>query len=787
MTPLNKKLYRDLWHIRGQALAIAVVIAGGIATLVMALSALDSLQETRRAFSEQYRFAHVFAHAKRAPDWVAREIGAIPGVLRAEGRIVQDIIIDIAEMQEPARGRVVSRAAGGQTHLNDIVIRRGRDLRHGYPNEVLVNEAFAQAHGLQLGDVIHGNFNQRRRALKVVGVALSPEFVYAIGPGDIVPDGRHFGILWMSREALEAAYDLKGAFNNLTLRLTRAASLAEVIVQVDRLLAPYGGVGAYGRADQLSDAFVTSEMEQLDHLAVVIPPVFLLIAAFLFNVVIARIIQADREQIGLLKAFGYSNIAVGWQYLKLVLLITGLGILIGWAMGAWMGYAVTGLYRDFFRFPFLYFQVDPSTLAISAFVGIFSAVIGALSAVRRAVTIAPAVAMTPPMPSAYRTSLLENLGLARFLSQPARMILRYLFRWPLRATLTITGIAFSVAILVMSLFFFDAVNKMMDIHFFETERQDMTLTFVDVRTDAARSNIDDLPGVLMVETFRIARAKLRLGHRQERVGIIGIDGDMELSRLVDVDGRVVTPPPEGIVLSEKLAELLVARKGDILTVSTLEGRRLVRQVPVVRIVRLYIGLGAYMDRRALNRLMGEGDIISGAHVLTDSKIEPTLYTSLKGVPALLGLAVRRAALNVFSAMIREHLHTMIFFYLTFAALIAVGVIYNSARISLSERARELASLRVLGFTRREVGTILAGELAILTFVALPLGCIAGYGLAGLLVNLFDTKLYRLPLYIADSSYGYAVLMVIGATIGSAWLVLRRVAQLDLIAVMKTRE
>ncbi len=787
MTALNKKLFRDLWHIRGQALAIAVVIAGGIATLVMALSAVESLQETRRAFNEQYRFADIFAHAKRAPEWAAREIGAIPGVLRVESRIVQDIIIDVAEMGEPARGRVVSREAGGQSRLNDIVIRRGRDLRRAHPDEVLVNEAFAEAHGLQLGDVIHGNFNQRRRALKVVGVVLSPEYVYAIGPGDVVPDSRHFGVLWMGREALEAAYDLKGAFNDLTLTLAHSVAPAQVIDQVDRLLAPYGGIGAYGRADQLSDAFVTSEMEQLEHIAVVIPPVFLVIAAFLFNVVIARIIQADREQIGLLKAFGYSNMAVGGLYLKQVLLITALGILIGWLLGAWMGHAVTGIYRDFFRFPFLHFQVNPGALAISACVGIFSAVTGTLSAVRRAVAIAPAVAMTPPAPSAYRASIMEYLGLARFLSQTARMILRYIFRWPLRAILTVTGIAFSVAILVMSLFFFDAANRMMEVHFFETERQDMSLTFVDIRTNAARSNVGALPGVLMVETYRTVPAKMRLGHREERVAISGLDGHMQLSRLVDVNGRVVKPPPEGIILSDKLAQLLAARVGDLVTVSALEGRRLVRQVPVVRIIRQYIGLAAYMDRRALNRLMGEGDIISGAHVLSDSRAEPALYAALKDTPALLGLAVRSAALETFSEMIRQHLHTMIFFYLAFASLIAVGVIYNSARISLSERARELASLRVLGFTRREVGTILAGELAILTLVALPLGCMAGYGLASLMVNLFDTKLYRLPLYVADSTYGYAVLMVITATIGSAWLVLRRVASLDLIAVMKTRE
>ena len=787
MTALNKKLIRDLWRIRGQALAIAAVIGGGIATLVMSLSAIDSLQETRRAYYEQYRFADVFAQARRAPRGIVRAVAAIPGVIRAEGRIAQDIVIDVAGMAEPARGRVISREPGAHAHLNDIVIRRGRDLRRGRPGEVLVNEAFAAALGLRPGDIIHGNINAHRRALRIVGIALSPEFVYAIGPGEIVPDDRHFGVLWMTREALEAAYDLKGAFNSLTLKLARDASEAEIIAEVDRMLDRYGGTGAVGRADQISDAFVTSELEQLGHLAAVIPPVFLAVAAFLFNVVVARIVQTEREQIGLLKAFGYSDREVGWLYLKLVMVITALGILIGWGAGAWMGHAVTSLYGGFFRFPFLHFLVDPATFAIGGLVGVAAAVTGALTAVRRAAAMAPAVAMAPPTPSAYRPNVVERLGLARSLSQPARMILRHIFRWPLRAALTVAGLALSVTILIVSLFFIDSVNEMMEIHFYDTERQDMSLTLVNTRTGAVRTDLDRLPGVLRVETYRVVPARLRFGHREERVAIRGFDAAAELSILVDVNRRTVALPPEGIVLSDKLAQLIAAREGDLVTVAALEGRRPVRRVPVVRIVHQYIGIAAYMDRRALNRLMGEGDVVSGAHLLTDRSAEPALYARLKETPALLGLAVQQAGFETFRDMIEEHLGTMIFFYVAFAALIAVGVIYNSARISLSERARELASLRVLGFTRWEVGTILAGELAVLTLIALPLGCIAGYGLSALMVTLFDTKLYRVPLYIADSTYGYSVLVVIAAAVGSAAIVLRRVARLDLIAVLKTRE
>lgn len=787
MRALNRKLLRDLWRVRGQALAMAAVMGGGIATLVMALSAVDSLQETRRAYYEEYRFADLFATARRVPDWVAREIAAIPGVVRAEGRIVHDIIIDVPNVEEPVRGHVVSRVAGGHTHLNDVAIRRGRDLRPGHPDEVLVNEAFADAHGLELGDIVHGNINERRRALRIVGIALSPEFVYAIGPGEIIPDDRRFGVLWMSREALEAAYDLKGAFNSITLRLSRDAVPEAVIARVDRALARYGGTGAIGRADQMSDAFVNSEMEQLGHLATVIPPVFLVVAAFLFNVVLARIVQTEREQIGLLKAFGYGNAEVGWLYFKLVLAIAALGILLGWGAGAWLGGAVTRLYAEFFRFPFLRFVVDPGTFLIGAFVGIAAAGAGAYTAVRRAVSLVPAVAMVPPPPSNYRAGAVEQSGIVRILSPPARMILRHIFRWPLRATLAVTGISFSAAILIMSLFFFDSVRAMMEINFFETKHQDLSVTLIDERSGAVRSDLERLPGVMTVETFRTVSARLRHGHLEERVGVTGIEPDAALSPLVDDAGHVVTLPSEGIVLSDKLAQLLAAREGDLLTVSVFEGRRPVRQVPVMRIVRQYVGVAAYMDRRALNRLMLEGNVVSGAHLRTDSLALPALFAAFKETPALLGLSVRQAAFETFRDMMDQYLDTMVFIYVAFAAIIAVGVIYNTARILLSERARELASLRVLGYSRREVGAILAGELAVLTFCALPLGCFVGYGLSSLMISLLDTKLYRMPFVIEPATFGYAVLVVLAAAAASAWIVLRRVADLDLVSVLKTRE
>lgn len=787
MTPLNKKLVRDLWHIKGQVVAIALVIGGGVAALVMALGALHSLEETQSAYYERYRFTDVFAHAKRAPDRLAGEMAAIPGVVGVETRIRHDIVLDLPGMVEPGRSRVLSLAIGKEGRLNDVVIRRGRDLRPGQPDEVLVHEAFAEEHGLVPGDELYANINEKRRKLTIVGVALSPEYIYAIGPTDFVPDDRHFVVMWMDRKALEAAYDLKGAFNDVVLTLSRDASETAVIRRVDQILDRYGGVGAYGREDQVSHAFIDGEYDQLRSMASVLPPIFLGVAAFLLNIVIARLVQTEREQIGLLKAFGYTGFEVTVHYLKFVGFITGLGVLLGWAAGTWMGQGLTQIYTGFFRFPFLYYQFDPATYAIGAAVSFAAAGLGTFAALRGVIRLEPAVAMVPPPPTAYQLNIFERAGMAFEMTQASRMIIRHIFRWPFRAGLTVLGIAFSVGVLIMSLFFFDAVDEMIEMYFFDTERQDYTLDFVEIRTDSVRLNVEHLPGILSAEGHRFVRAKLRLGHLEERLALRGTEAGAELSRLVDIDRTPVAMPPEGIVFSDKLADLLDARVGDMVTVEVLEGRRPTVQVPVTLIVKQYIGVAAYMELDALNRLMGDGPIVSGIKVLTDAAFDPDLFAELKETPALQGLNMKNESYKIFRHLVEQNINTMIFFYLGFAMMISIGVVYNSARISLSERGRELASMRVLGFTRQEVSYILVGELAALTLVALPIGCVIGYLLAWLMVQMFDTDLYRMPFVVGGRTYGFSVLVVVLSSIGSAWVVVRRIANLNLIAVLKTRE
>jgi len=787
LAPLDRKLLRDLWHVRGQILAIALVIAAGIATMVMASGTLNSLTETRQAYYERNRFADIFAHARRAPDSVAEGIALIEGVSRVSARIVQDVLLDMPAMDEPVRGRVISLPPEGVPRVNDFTLRTGRLPRDGYPDEVVVLQSFADAHGLEPGDTVTANFMGTRRHFVMVGTALSPEFIYAIAPGSFVPDDRAFGVFWMNERAVEAATNLQGAVNDIVVQIRRDAVPDDVIRQIDALLEAYGGTGAYTRADQPSHAFIEGELDQLSVLASIVPPVFLGVAAFLLNLVVGRLIDTEREQIGLLKAFGYGSPAVGWHYVKFVLVIGLIGVAIGMAAGIWLGHSMTRLYTSFFHFPFLYFSLDIATAGLAVAASLAAAVLGAALSIRRAIVLAPAVAMRPPPPTAYRRGLLDRAGVSWLFGAGGRMVLRHVLRTPVRSGLTSLGIAFSIALLISSLFFLDSIDRMLEIFFHDTQHQDLSVSFVETRGDQVAADLLHIPGVLAVDLHRSTPVRLTNGTRSERLALTGRDPDASLSRLLDADGEEIVLPRQGIALSDSLAGSLDAGVGDILRIEVLEGRQPVIDAPVTLIVREYVGSNAYMRRDALNRLLQEPPSANLADLAIDPRHQEVIYAALTDSPQVLGIGRRSAMLERFRSLIDESMVTTILFYIGFASTIAVGVVYNSARISLAERGRELASMRVLGYHRREVAMILVGELALLVAIALPVGCLLGYFLALGMATQFASDLFRLPFIVYPSTFAYSSIIVIAASIGAALLVVRRISRLDLIGVLKTRE
>jgi putative ABC transport system permease protein len=785
--PLNRKLLRDLRALGGQAAAIALVLAAGVALFVMTLGSVQSLDRTLSDYYRDFRFAQVFQSVVRAPERLEAEIAAIPGVAQVATRVVGSATLYPDGDGSVIPGHIVSVPETRQPTLNRLKLTVGRWPEPGHVDEILLNRPFAQARDLKPGDQLPAVIDGHRRSLRVVGIALSPEFIYAIAPGQLMPEAGSYGIVWMSRPAAAAAFDMEGAFNDVAVRLMHGVQAEAVIAALDRLLARYGGTGGYTRTDHQSHAFVRNEINGLMATARTTPPIFLAVAAFLVNVVVARLIERERGQIGLMKAFGYTNAAVGRHYAMLVGLIAVAGVLIGICVGAWLGRGLAEVYADFFYFPSLRYRVSPGLLAFAALISLAAALAGAGLAVRRAVALPPAVAMRPPEPPAFHRGPLERLGALKAIDPASRIVIRNLARRPIRAVLTVLGAATAVALLVGSLFMRESVDVLIRDELNRAQRQDATVSLTDARSAAALSELAGLPGVQQVQPMRSVPVKLVVGARERRQTLQGVPPNAGLYRLLTTAGVPADAPEIGLALSDKLAEILGVGLGEQVRVEVLEGHRPVIDLPVTAIATRYVGLAAYLELESLNRLLGEPGRVSGAYLRIDTAQRSTLNAALLDRPRVAGVAWRADMLSSLQRTLDRNLMLMIAVFVAFAGVIAVGVIYNAARVMLSERAHELASLRVLGFRRGEVAYVLLAELAVLVLAALPLGCLLGYGFAWLMISTYNTELMRLPLVVAADSYAWSVLVVVAAALVSGALVRRQLNRLDIVSALKVRE
>lgn len=788
MKALDKKLLRDVVRLRDQVITIALVVAAGIAVFVAMLSTYRSLEQTRDTYYERHRFAHVFAQLKRAPLSLRPLIAALPGVREIDARLVFDVSLDIEGMVEPAIGRLVSVPSGGEGGLNRLFLREGRLLDGNRPDEVLVNEGFALAHSMHAGDRIVAVVNGRKQAFTIVGVALSPEYVFQMRGGDFLPDDKRFGVMWVDRAALVAAFGMAGAFNDVAVELGPEASEADVKRGLDGLLAPYGCLGAAGRDEQQSARYVSEELKQLKSSATTVPTVFLAVAAFLLNVVLSRLVARERESIGALKALGYGDFEIAFHYLKFVLVVVVIGTGVGIGLGVWIGRAFTSLYTAYYRFPVLEYKLDASVAVLAALVSLVASGAGAFGAARRAARLPPAEAMRPEAPPTFKPGILERVGVYRLLSQSGRMILRGIERKPGRTLLSATAIALATAIMISGSFGFDSIDYLVDLQFRTAQRDDVTVLFSRPLPEDAARELLRIPGVLRAEPMRAVPADMKSGHISHRTALFGLPRAAELRRLIDADGQVVSLPAEGLVLTVLLAKKLGVRAGDTVRLDLLEGERRSLDVPVAALVDELVGIAAYVDIRALPRITGEGDTVSGAMLLVDPARSAEVYTTLKNLPNAAGVTQRETSIQAFNQTSGQYRFVTTLILSAFASIIAIGVVYNGARVALGERSRELASLRVLGMTTGEISVILLGDLAIQTAIGIPLGLWLGSIFADAIAAASaEAMSYRFPAIVSLRTYLLAAFVIALAAVISALFVRRELRKLDLVSVLKARE
>lgn len=772
---------------RINAIAVAMVLGCGLSIFVMAVGMRASLERTREEYYSKQHMADLAVSLVRAPERIEADLVAAPGISAVELRIAGFALLDLPGVMEPASARIVSLPPSGRPTVNNLVLARGRWPDPAIADEVLVNEAFAKALDLDMGATLEATLHGRRQTLRIVGIANSPEFVFVSAPGELFPQPDRFAVIWMGHEALSRAYDLQGAFNEAVFRLTPDADQQQVKRSIDAIVERYGSTGVYGRDRMPSDRFLTEELRQLATMAAFLPAFFLVIAAFLVNVALARIIATERSNIGLLKAFGYSDAAVAWHYAKSALLLGAVGALIGSGAGIWLGRLIAAVYRDYYHFPRLDFAAPPWVFLAAWGAAFAAASAGALAAVLNAARIAPASALAPPRPVTFSQSNGFTGALAPYLDAKSRIILRRIVRFPRRSATTVIGIALAIGLLVVARTFPAVMDRLLDVHFSQTNRQDVTLSFIEAREEGVLHAIEQLPGVIHAEPARIDSVILHNGVRRVEEALIGARPGDRLSRLIGAQGEIVPPPVSGVALARALAAKLEVEAGDPIDVEQTRGNRLRTTVRVAAIVDPMVGSSAYMDLDAQALLMREPHQITGANVRLDPAAYEAFNRELKRTPALVGASFLNLAEQSMRRSYDEGVGYMNLVYLSFAAVMAGGVAFSAARVTLAEQERDLATLRVLGFTRLEVSYVLIGELAALAIFAIPAGCVAGTLMANWLMQLFQTDMYSFPYVFNPEGYAFAIAFTLACVAVAALIVRNGIDRLDMVGVLKGRD
>lgn len=781
---LNRKLLRDLFKLKGQVITIALVVCSGISVLISSISTYQSLAQAQHQFYSDYHFADVFASLKRAPLYMQKRIGEIPGVSRVETRIVEDVIIDLPWLQEPAIGRFISVPDSKPSDLNQLFLRKGRLLNSGRTNEVLVNEGFAEANSVKPGDQIYALLNGHRQLLRIVGIVLSPEYVYAIRGEDLLPDNRHFGVFWMNHKALSAAFGMQEGFNNISLTLSLDASEKRVRRDLEKLFLDYGLSITYPRREQISDRFVTNEINQQKIIATVIPPIFLIVASFLLNLVTGRLVRNQREQIALLKALGYTNASIVMYYSKLVLVIVLLGALLGVGLGAWFGKLMTLLYAEYFRFPVFHYSFSILAAFIGVLVSFIAAGSGALRSIFQVVKLAPGVAMRPPAPPIYRTRHLERFKLISHFSASAKMFYRHTLRHFFRTVITSVGIAMAMAIVILGLFWQDAVQYLIKTQFIMSQMQDATVSFTQQLQDKVLIELKHVKGVIQAEGYRISPVLLNHQHYSEQTALYGIPPNAKLKVVLDKNEDPISIPENGLVLSQGLAERLHVTVGDWIYINMLEGNRAKTRLEVRGLVNDYVGMFAYTNLSLVNRILNEDTLINLAGITIDPHYLSQLYKELKKIPKVNSLTFKTSIIHTFNETFAKHVLVFTSILAGFAMVIAIAVVYNNTIIILAERSWELSTLRVLGFTEQEVSNILFYNIIFEVLLAIPMGILFGYWISWSILELMQTDWFKIPFLIEPKTYAISIIVVTVSSVMSLFIIRKRIQQLNLTAVLK---
>lgn len=789
---LDRKLIRDLFRTKGLLLAITSIIAVGVMCYVTLQSAYHNLNGAKQDYYRQCRMADFWIDVKKVPLPELADLEDVPGITEIHPRIHFPVTVDLEHVPHPINGAVLSLPDQRRRTINDIVLLRGGYFTDNRNNEVIVNEAFANAHGLKTGEWIRLLMNNRHQELLITGTAISSEFTYLLGPGAVVPDADHFGVFYVKQTFAEDVFNFQGASNQIVGLLDAAARQRpdEVLRRAERVLNDYGVFAATPRNRQASNQYLSGEIRGLGAFAHVLPVIFLAVAAVVLNVLMTRLARTQRVVVGTLKALGYTDWQVFGHFLKFGLSVGIAGAILGSLLGYLLATGMTAVYRLFFEFPNLQSEFYPYIHAIGLAVSLLCAALGSLNGARSVLRLQPAEAMRPEPPGRGAAVWMERVpAFWSILNSRWRMTLRSIVRHKIRTAAAVFAAAMGAGLLTNGFMMLEAQNYLIDFQFQRVVRSDIDIALKGERGEAALVELRQIPGVDYVEpTFNLS-CTLVHGPYRRKGAITGLVPGARLTVPRNQQGLPIRVPDVGLVMNRRLAGILHLRRGDLVTVEPVQGERRPVEATVAKITDGYLGLTVYADQRYLHRLVGEQFAMNGAQLLVtrDPGQLDQLYHEVKQLPKVQSVTRRWEMIQSLNDTILKNQLIFIGVILMFAGVIFLGSIANASLVTLAERQREVATLAAMGYTPWEIGGLFLRETLTTNLVGVLLGFPIGYLLVTLTARAYESDLMRLPVVSAPWIWLGTFVTAIGFVLVAHSFVQWKIHRMDYLESLKSQE
>lgn len=789
---LRRKAWRDIRENKGVYIACVVVIAIGLMIYTTMSMVFESMTKSQQNFYSETHFGDGFISVTGFPENKVNSLTFLQGVDQVEGRIVKDVRLLDQQKDSNRYLRMVSVNMTNTPKLNQLRLVTGH-LPTDTQSEILVDPQFLTANHLALGDPLKVIIEGQQATFYITGTAQSPEFVYIMkNAQDLYPSPVDFGIAYVPLSSLKAMVKEKGQVNDLTFTLKDGASFDSVKESLQASLKPYGIQSIIPRKDQTSNAILTSKITSMGSMAKTLPVVFLGVATFILYSMLKRLIEQQRVAIGTLKAFGFTDREIVWHYLTYPLVIGTAGGLLGSLSGIALSFPLTTLYKQFFALPGLKSEFSIKYLLISLALSLFFSILSGLSGSIEILRLEPAQAMRPPAPiTANKTRIERITWFWRNLSSQSQMGIRDVFRTPTRSLFNILGIAVVFSLMTVSWSMQNMINLLTVVQLEKVQTYDVKFQLTHPSpTDVTQQALTHEIGVSRVESVLEAPATLSNGWLKKEVALMGLAKDSTMYNVLDKKGERVEVSEQGILLSEHLAKILNVKVGDTIYVESPWRREPLGEkgenLQVIGVVPQYVGLNAFMEEKELQRFLRQGEISTSMLVKMNSSDVGLLKSKYRNATNVTSIESLKDSGDKIRKMMDSYGFTT-WLLAILGGITGFALIYNSSVISLSERKRELASLRVLGMTPREVLRVITSEQWSLYFFGILLGIQLAYGLEFGMAQAMSTDLYSLPAELTP-------IALLGAAAGTAFSVLvaqsrayYKIKSLPYVEILSTKE